>query len=100
VLFNYLAWCHVDMFGCPPEAEQHRGERDGRSIEWAREFLLLATEKVPPVLVLAYGMPAATEEVKDAECDAIKAVSQLSDATLADWLAEGARFVRRHQAPA
>jgi hypothetical protein len=100
VLFNYVAWCHLDMFGCLPETERNRGERDGRSVLWASEFLLLAAEKIPPLLVPSYGLPADTDRAVELQRHALLDASQLSNATVADRLAEGGRFVARHRGAA
>jgi hypothetical protein len=96
VLFNNLAWFHFDMFGRPPETERTRGARDGRSVEWAQEVLLLAAEKIPPVLIAGYGQQDHAMQAMRMELAAINEAAELATATVGDRLAAGASFVRRH----
>jgi hypothetical protein len=56
-LFANLAGFHYRMFGCAPEFERNRGERDSSGVEWARAILRLAVHRVPDVLLLPSADP-------------------------------------------
>lgn len=97
VLFNLLAWFHLDIFGRLPEAERGEwGARSGRSVEWAEEVLLLAEQKIPPVLRLACGPRDAAWRALVLQQIALTEAAELKAATVAGWLKKGCSFARRN----
>lgn len=97
VLFNGLTWRHKEMFGRWPEIELAPGERNGRSVLWAKEVVLLAKVRIPLVLRSRFNTPEA-EEALAFETTAINDLAELYDSTVADWLKKAAAFCRQHEA--
>lgn len=101
VLFNKLTWLHLDMFGALPAIDgKERGDRLGRSVEWAAAVLSLAAERIPPLLTPGYGAPEIAERFLALERKALASVANLTLTTVADRLAAGRAFVKRHMAAA